>query len=195
MGKLAKPCVLAGSCPGDLGETEVLWFGQAKCVSKASNVVKLFGALEAAAAHVNLAAVKSSGRAGRILRVLLWILQYSGFYLSTGDRRYLEAAFALLRKAAKLTYAVSSDAPLGWVICGDEECAYINAARTWVRWAERRLAQVEKGREVIMLLNHVGNVLFELMRARPHFVLAGGRVSRHTPQVDVGPADDGRQDL
>jgi len=48
MAKLAKPCILAGSCPGDLGETEVLWFGEVKCVSKASAVVKLFGALEAA---------------------------------------------------------------------------------------------------------------------------------------------------
>jgi cob(I)alamin adenosyltransferase len=40
----------------------------------------------------------------------------------------------------------------------------------WVRWAERRLAAVEEGREVILILNHLGNLLFELMRTNKHGV-------------------------
>ncbi|MDT7869378.1 MAG: ATP:cob(I)alamin adenosyltransferase [Thermoproteus sp.] len=181
MAKLAKPCILAGSCPGDLGETEVLWFGEVKCVSKASAVVKLFGALEAAIVHVNLAAVKAEGRTRRTLWLVLWALQYTGFYLSTGDGAYLEKALGSLRRAVKLSYALASDAPLGWVVCLDEVCAYINAARAWVRWTERRLAQLDRGREVIMVLNHVGNVLFELMRTRSHMVLTRGGVAKYIP--------------
>jgi hypothetical protein len=33
---VSKPCIFAGSCPGDLGDTEVLWFGRQLCISKAS---------------------------------------------------------------------------------------------------------------------------------------------------------------
>ncbi len=181
MTRLAKPCILAGSCPGDLGETEVLWFGEAKCVSKASAIVKLFGALEAAMVHINLAAVKSDGRIRRVLWLALWVLQYAGFYMSTGDRRFLDKALNALNKAVKLVYSMASDSPLGWVVCLDEVCAYINAARAWVRWTERRLAQVDKGREVIMLLNHIGNVLFELMRTRGHVVLTKNGAVRYIP--------------
>ncbi|MEL9991049.1 MAG: ATP:cob(I)alamin adenosyltransferase [Thermoproteus sp.] len=181
MTKLAKPCILLGRCPGDLGDTEVLWFGEAKCVSKASAIVKLFGALEAAVVHINLAAVKAEGKYKRALWLALWSLQYAGFYLSTGDKKFLDMAFKSLNRAVKLAFVLASDAPLGWVICLDELCAYINAARTWVRWTERRLAQVDRGREVIMLLNHVGNVLFELMRARAHIVISGGKAFRYIP--------------
>jgi cob(I)alamin adenosyltransferase len=39
---IAKPCLFAGSCPGDLGNTEVLWFGRQLCVSKASGIIKVF---------------------------------------------------------------------------------------------------------------------------------------------------------
>ncbi|AEA13434.1 cobalamin adenosyltransferase [Thermoproteus uzoniensis 768-20] len=183
MAKLAKPCILTGSCPGDLGETEVLWFGEAKCVSKASAIVKLFGALEAATVHVNLAAVKAEGRTRRILWLVLWALQYAGFYLSTGDGAYLAKAFKSLKKAVKLSYVLASDAPLGWVVCLDEICAYINAARAWVRWTERRLAQLDRGREVITLLNHVGNVLFELMRTRSHMVLTRQGATKYVPRL------------
>lgn len=186
MGKLAKPCILAGSCPGDLGETEVLWFGEAKCVSKASAIVKLFGALEAAAVHVNLAAVKAEGRTRRALWLALWTLQYAGFYLSTGDGKYLAMALRALNRAVKLVYSMAPDAPLGWAVCLDETCAYINAARAWVRWAERRLAQLDKGREVITLLNHVGNVLFELMRTRSHIVFARNGVVKYVPMPSRG---------
>lgn len=193
MGRLAKPCILAERCPGDLGDTEVLWFGEARCVSKASNIVKLFGALEAASVHINLAAVKSPGRLKRGLWLTFWALQYAGFYLSTGNNKYLAMALKLLRRAARLAYVLASDAPLGWVVCRDEVCAYINTARAWVRWTERRLAQVDKGREVIMILNHVGNILFELMRTRPHYVVAGGRLSAYPPKT--GDSAFWRQDL
>jgi len=186
---LAKPCILAGSCPGDAGETEVLWFGEAKCVSKASAIVKLFGALEAAVVHINLAAVKAEGKTRRALWLSLWILQYAGFYLSTGDSRYLATALRALSRAAKLVYSLASDAPLGWVVCLDEVCAYINAARAWVRWVERRLAQLDKGREVIMLLNHVGNVLFELMRTRSHVVLTRNGAVKYAPKPIRGDDD------
>ncbi|MBP1448472.1 MAG: ATP:cob(I)alamin adenosyltransferase [Thermoproteus sp.] len=175
---IVKPCVLAGRCPGDLGETDAMWFGRIERASKASAVIKLFGALESAMAYVNLTAIKATDKRARILRLIQWILQYTGFYLSTGDARYLDVAFSLLRKAAKLTYAISSDAPPGWVICEDEECALINTARTWVRWAERRLAQTEEGKEAIVLLNHISSILFELMRTRPHLII-NGTVSRY----------------
>ncbi|CCC82188.1 ATP:cob(I)alamin adenosyltransferase [Thermoproteus tenax] len=180
---MAKPCILVGRCPGDMGDTEVLWFGEAKCVSKASAIVKLFGALEAAQVHVNLAAVKADGRIRRTLWLVFWSLQYAGFYLSTGDHRYLKKAMESLHRATRYAYILASDAPLGWVVCLDEICAYINTARAWVRWTERRLAQVDRGREVIMLLNHIGNILFELMRTRGHLVVDQGRIHRYVPSL------------
>ncbi|MFZ8838902.1 MAG: hypothetical protein ACO2PM_08220 [Pyrobaculum sp.] len=54
---VSKPCIFAGSCPGDLGDTEVLWFGRQLCVSKASNIIKVFGALETALSYINTAAI------------------------------------------------------------------------------------------------------------------------------------------
>jgi cob(I)alamin adenosyltransferase len=54
---IAKPCLFAGSYPGDLGDTEVLWFGRQLCVSKASGVIKVFGALETASSYINMATI------------------------------------------------------------------------------------------------------------------------------------------
>jgi cob(I)alamin adenosyltransferase len=91
-----------------------------------------------------------------------WALFNLGFYLSTGQDRYYNTSLHLLRKTLKRLYPLLADTPLGWVICLDRCCALINTARVWMRWAERRLAAVEEGREAILLLNHLGNLLFEL---------------------------------
>jgi cob(I)alamin adenosyltransferase len=95
---------------------------------------------------------------------------FFGFYLSTGQYRYCNTSLRLLRKALKCLYPLLADTLLGSVICLDRCCALINAARVWMRWAERRLAAVEEGREAILLLNHLGNLLFELMRTNRHGV-------------------------
>jgi cob(I)alamin adenosyltransferase len=52
----------------------------------------------------------------------------------------------------------------------------------WVRWAERRLAAVEEGREAILLLNHLGNLLFELMRTNKHGVKTGEKYIVTSPR-------------
>ncbi len=170
---LAKPCVLLGKCPGDLGETEVFFMGVELCNRKDSPVVKLFGALEAAEAYINMASLKAPGRLARVLRLSQWSLRYLGFYLSTGSTNYFEASLDLIKRAAKLLFSIAPMAPLGWVICRDELCSSINLARVWVRWAERRLASLKEGREGILVLNHVGNILFDSMRTREHYVVRG----------------------
>ncbi len=166
---VSKPCIFAGSCPGDLGDTEVLWFGRQLCVSKASNIIKVFGALETALSYINTATIGCK-RQKKCLTRAYWVLFNLGFYLSTGQDSYYSTSLHLMRKALKCLYPLLADAPLGWVICLDRCCALINTARVWVRWAERRLAAVEEGREVILILNHLGNLLFELMRTNKHGV-------------------------
>lgn len=177
---LSKPCIFQGSCPGDLGVTEVLWLGRQLCVSKASNIIKVFGSLETALSYINAAAVKCDAQRRCLWRVY-WAVQYLGFYLSTGAGKYLRRSIYMLKKSLKCLSALASDKPVGWVLCLDECCAYINNARVWVRWVERRLAAVEEGREAILILNHVGSVLFELMRTRPHNVWTGGRLVAALP--------------
>jgi cob(I)alamin adenosyltransferase len=54
---IAKPCLFTGSCPGDLGNTEVLWFGRQLYVSKASGIIKVFGTLETALSYINTASI------------------------------------------------------------------------------------------------------------------------------------------
>ncbi len=166
---LSKPCVLAGTCPGDLGDTEVLWLGRQMCVSKASNIIKVFGALEAALGYINYAAVVCR-RQGKCLSRAYWSLFNLGLYLATGDDKYYGRSLHMLNKALRCILPLLPDSPLGWLYCLDRCCAAVNNARTWVRWAERRMAAVEEGREAILVLNHLGNVLFEAMRTCRHGV-------------------------
>lgn len=166
---LSKPCVLAGACPGDLGDTEVLWRGRHLCVSKASGIVKLFGALEAALGYINFAAM-SCKRQRRCLFRAYWSLFYLGLYLSTGNDFYYNKSLYMLRKSLRCVLPMLPDSPLGWVYCLDRCCAAVNNARAWVRWAERRLAAIEEGREAILVLNHLSSLLFEIMRTCKHGV-------------------------
>ncbi len=182
---LAKPCVLLGRCPGDLGETEVYFMGEELCKRKDSPVIKLFGALETAEAYINMASLKASGKLARVLRLLQWSLRHLGFYLSTGSPRHFETSLELVRRAAKLLYSIAPLSPLGWVICRSELCSSINLARVWVRWAERRLVSLEKGHEGILVLNHVGNILFDSMRTQEHYVMSG----RSLKAVDAWSAE------
>jgi len=177
----SKPCIFTGSCPGDLGDTEVLWFGRQLCVSKASGIIKVFGALETALSYINTAIVTCK-RQQKCLTRVYWALFNLGFYLSTGQGRYYNISLRLLKKSLKCLYPLLPDTPLGWIICLDQCCAAINNARVWVRWAERRLAAVEDGREAILILNHLGNILFELMRTATHGVKGQGRYIVVKPQ-------------
>ncbi len=178
---VSKPCIFAGSCPGDLGDTEVLWFGRQLCVSKASNIIKVFGALETALSYINTAAVTCRSQR-RCLATAYWALFNLGFYLSTGQDRYYSTSLHMIRKAIKCLYPLLPDTPLGWIICLDKCCATINNARVWVRWAERRMAAVDEGREAILVLNHLGNLLFELMRTCKHGVKTQERYVVVTPR-------------
>jgi cob(I)alamin adenosyltransferase len=146
-----------------------LWFGRQLCVSKASNIIKAFGALETALSYINNAAIGCKRQKKCLTRAYRALFNL-GFYLSTGQDSYYGTSLHLMRRALKCLYPLLADTPLGWVICHDRCCALINTARVWVRWAERRLAAVEEGREVILLLNHLGNLLFELMRTNKHGV-------------------------
>lgn len=181
---LSKPCIFAGSCPGDLGDTEVLWFGSQLCVSKASSIVKVFGALETALSYINAAAVVCRRQRKCLLRAY-WSLFNLGFYLSTGAERYYKKSLYMLRKALRCLYPLLPDTPVGWLVCIDECCTVINNARVWVRWAERRLAAVEEGREAIFILNHLGNLLFELMRTCKHGVWTKGRYYVIEPENEI----------
>jgi cob(I)alamin adenosyltransferase len=125
--------------------------------------------LETALSYINTAAIGCK-RQRKCLTRAYWALFNLGFYLSTGQDSYYSTSLHLMRKALKCLYPLLADTPLGWVICLDRCCALINTARVWVRWAERRLAAVEEGREVILILNHLGNLLFELMRTNKHGV-------------------------
>lgn len=167
---LSKPCIFQGSCPGDYGETEVLWLGQQLCVSKASNIIKVFGAIETALGYINSAAL-ICGEQRRCLERLYWSLFYLSFYLSTGVDAYYTRSLQILRRSLKCIYRLLPDAPLGWVVCRDRCCAEINKARVWTRWVERRMAAMTEGREAILVLNHLGSALFELMRTCVHGVV------------------------
>ncbi|MEM0370037.1 MAG: ATP:cob(I)alamin adenosyltransferase [Pyrobaculum sp.] len=172
---VSKPCIFLGSCSGDLGDTEVWWFGDQLCVSKASNIVKVFGALETALGYINSAVVICK-KQRKCLERLYWSLLYLSFYLSTGVDVYYSKSLSILKKTLKCIYRHLPDTPLGWVVCRDKCCVEINKARVWTRWAERRMAALSEGREAILILNHLGSALFELMRTCRHGVVANRRL-------------------
>ena len=174
--ELAKPCILQLICPGDAGTTEVMYRGRVQRVSKASNVVKLYGSLEAAAVYVNkayvLAVSRGLRRVARALRLAMSMLMMLGFHVATGDERYEVMLYKLACRLNKLIYSMSRPSPTGWVVCRDELCSAINEARVWVRWAERRVV-ANNDLDVAKWLNIVGNQLFELMRLMNHEVYRG----------------------
>jgi len=182
--RVAKPCIFLGSCSGDLGDTEVLWLGKPLCVSKASGIVKVFGALETALAYLNLAALKCE-RQRKCLTRLYWSLQNLGFYLSTGEERYFAQSLHMLQRGIHCLKPLLPDTPLGWIYCLDECCGYVNSARSWVRWVERRITAVEEGRKAILVLNHLANALFEAMRTANHGVKIGNRLVVPQTQPDA----------
>ncbi|MGK0548895.1 MAG: ATP:cob(I)alamin adenosyltransferase [Pyrobaculum sp.] len=188
MPTLAKPCVVTGSCPGDLGDTEVLWKGRQMCVSKASGIIKVFGALEAALGHINQAVVTCEKQA-KCLKRAYWALFNLGLYHSTGEDYYYGQSIYILKKALKCTLPMLPDSPLGWLYCADLCCATIKTARVWVRWVERRVAALEEGKEAILILNHLGNILFELMRTTHHSVKTRrGLVTVKPREEETAPA-------
>jgi cob(I)alamin adenosyltransferase len=174
---LAKPCILTMLCPGDRGETDVMYRGKVMKASKASNVVKLFGSLETAIVYVNKAYVLARGRdrgLARALRLILASLMSLGFYVSTNDPFYQSNLYSLMCRASKLIFSISKPTPLGWVICMDELCSAINEGRAWIRWTERR-AVANGDLDASKWLNIIGNQLFELMRLTAHEVHRGTR--------------------
>ena len=86
---VSKPCIFAGSCPGDLGDTEVLWFGRQLCISKASNIIKVFGALETALSYINTATIGCK-RQRKCLTRAYWVLFLSWFLPLHGTRQLLQ---------------------------------------------------------------------------------------------------------
>ena len=74
---------------------------------------------------------------------------------------------SMLQKGIHCLKPLLPDTPLGWIYCLDECCGYVNSARAWVRWVERRITAVEEGRKAILVLNHLANALFETMLPGP----------------------------
>jgi ATP:cob(I)alamin adenosyltransferase len=155
------------SCPGDGGTTVVYWKGAARQARKDDPVVKLFGALDTAVVYAHKAANLLQRPQSRIMRLVAFSLMELGFYLATGKAEYLDTAYALYRRALKLTYATAPEEPLqSWVACASEECSAVDEARVWIRWAERRLVALDDA--AAKLLNHLSNLAFEVMRTLPH---------------------------
>jgi len=174
---LVKPCILWFSCPGDAGDTAVLWKGAARQVRKDDPVVKLFGALEAAVAYSHKAANLLQRPQSRIMRLVAFSLMELGFYLATGRAEYLDAACELHRRAAKLAYASAPpDPPDAWLACSSPECSAVDEARVWIRWAERRAVSLDGA--AAKLLNQLSNLAFEVMRTLPHIRYRHRRLRR-----------------
>ncbi|MEZ0319013.1 MAG: ATP:cob(I)alamin adenosyltransferase [Pyrobaculum sp.] len=164
---LAKPCLVLFSCPGDGGDTTVYWKGEARPARKDDPVVKLYGALDSAAAYSHKAANALPRPQARIMRLLGFTLMELGFYLATGRAEYLDTAVALYKRALKLAYATAPEEPLRtWVACASPECSAVDEARVWIRWAERRAVSLDP--HAAKLLNQMSNLAFEVMRTLPH---------------------------
>jgi cob(I)alamin adenosyltransferase len=165
---LTKPCLLLFSCPGDGGDTAVYWKGELRQARKDSLAVKLFGALETATTYAHKAASLLPRPQSRIMRLAAFSLMELGFYLATGDARYLDTAHALYRRALKLVYATAPEEPLrSWIACASPECSAVDEARVWIRWVERRAVALN-GVAAAKLLNQLSNLAFEVMRTLPH---------------------------
>jgi cob(I)alamin adenosyltransferase len=163
-----KPCLMLLSCPGDGGGTAVYWKGELRSVKKDDPVVKLFGALETAVAYAHKAASLLPRPQSRIMRLTAFSLMELGFYLATGDLRYLDTAHALYRRALKLAYVTAPEEPLrSWIACASPECSAVDEARVWIRWVERRAVALSEA-TAAKLLNQLSNLAFEVMRMLPH---------------------------
>lgn len=171
----AKRCIFTASCPGNDGHTTVMFMGRVlHGVPKDDPVVKFFGAMESSVVYLNSAAVRLWGARRRVARLIMFGVMELGFFVSTWDRGRLELADKLMGRAVRGLFALSRRAPLGWVICADEACTFVDMARTWVRWAERRTVSLGVP-EVSERLNMASNLLFELMRTLSHEVYVPGR--------------------
>ncbi len=178
-----KPCLLRFLCPGDGGDTTVMYMGHLYSgVSKDDPIVKFYGSLDAAMVYVNKAALLVGGKQRRVLRLLLFSLMHLGFYINTGQERHLDRAHELYCRALKETFSIIRDGVPGWVICESAECAAIDEARIWVRWAERRAIALNN-MPLIKHLNLISNLLFELMRTTPHMVYVPTGPAQDTPDV------------
>ncbi|MFN3805412.1 MAG: ATP:cob(I)alamin adenosyltransferase [Pyrobaculum sp.] len=165
---MIKPCLLWFSCPGDNGDTVVLWKGEARRARKDDPYIKLFGALDTAIAYSHKAANMLQRPQARVMRLIAFSLMELGFYMATGRAEYLEAATALYKRAVKYAYVLTDGKmPSGWVACSSQECSAVDEARVWIRWTERRV--VTLGDEMsAKLLNHLSNLAFEVMATLPH---------------------------
>ncbi len=138
-------------------------------VPKDDPIVKFYGSLDAAMVYVNKAALLVGGKQRRVLRLLLFSLMHLGFYINTGQEHHLDVAHKLYCRALKETFSLLRGDVPGWVVCESAECAAIDEARIWVRWAERRAVALNN-LPLIKHLNLISNLLFELMRTTPHMI-------------------------
>lgn len=164
---LVKPCLLIFACPGDGGETAVLYRGRAERAGKDSPLIKFYGALDSAAVYAFKAANMLPRPQARVMRLVGFSLMELGFYVATGGTAHLDNAHALYMRALKLAYAIASGPPKSWVVCASPECSAVDEARVWIRWAERRAVGLGE-RETAKLLNHLSNLAFEAMLTLPH---------------------------
>lgn len=165
---MIKPCLLFFSCPGDEGDTAILWKGELKRARKDDPYIKLLGALDTAIAYSHKAANALQRPQSRIMRLVGFALMELGFYMTTGEAEYLDTATALYKRALKLTYASTPDAKLdGWLVCTSPECSIVDEARVWIRWAERRCVTLEETMPA-KILNQLSNLTFEVMTTLPH---------------------------
>lgn len=165
---MIKPCLLFFSCPGDGGDTTILWRGEVKKARKDDPYIKLLGALDTAIAYSHKAANILPRPQSRVMRLVGFTLTELGFYMTTGRAEYLDTATALYKRALKLMYAITSDAKLdGWLVCLSPECSTVDEARVWIRWTERRC--VTLGETITAkMLNQLSNLAFEIMQTLPH---------------------------
>lgn len=164
---LVKPCLLVFACPGDGGDTVVLYRGRAEKAGKDSPLIKFYGALDAAIAYSHKAANALQRPQARVMRLVGFSLMELGFYIATGRAVHLDNALELYRRALKLAYAVAAGPPRSWVACASAECSAVDEARVWIRWAERRAVSLGE-RDAAKLLNHLSNLAFEVMLTTPH---------------------------
>ncbi|MBP1449389.1 MAG: ATP:cob(I)alamin adenosyltransferase, partial [Thermoproteus sp.] len=126
---LAKQCLLLFACPGDGGETTVLFKGKLERAPKDSPLVKFYGALDTATAYAFKAAALLPRPQARIMRLAGFALMELGFYIATGRAEHLETALALYKRALKLAYAMAGGPPRSWVACASAECSAADEAR------------------------------------------------------------------
>lgn len=165
---LVKPCLLVFACPGDGGDTAVLYKGKAERVGKDSPLIKFYGALDTAITYAHKAANSLQRPQARIMRLVGFSLMELGFYLATSRAEHLDNALELYRRALKLAYVIAPEEPLHtWIACASSECSAVDEARVWIRWAERRAVSLGE-KDAARLLNQLSNLAFEVMRTLPH---------------------------